>query len=47
VAGNLHNEPESFEFVPFSSRGGLGRAYALFGDKLNPLLDELNIVLTA
>jgi hypothetical protein len=31
--------------LPFSQKGGLGRAYQLFGDRLQPLLDELNEVL--
>jgi hypothetical protein len=33
------------ESLPFSQKGGLGRAYQLFGERLQPLLDELNEVL--
>ena len=31
------------EEVPFNTIGGLGRAYELFGDRLAPILDELNM----
>jgi type I restriction enzyme R subunit len=37
--------PEDFENVPFNQLGGLHKAYRLFGNNLNPLLDELNTVL--
>ncbi len=47
VATSLRIEPDDFEEVPFSQRGGLGRVYELFGDDLTPLLDELNEVLVA
>ena len=30
---------------PFSEKGGLGKAYELFGERLSPLLEELNEVL--
>ena len=30
---------------PFAQRGGIGRAHALFGDGLVPLLEELNLAL--
>jgi type I restriction enzyme R subunit len=33
---------EDLETVPFSQQGGLGKAYQLFGDRLAPLLEELN-----
>ena len=33
--------------VPFNQKGGLGKVYALFGEELEPLLDELNEVLAA
>ncbi|MGV3722665.1 MAG: hypothetical protein ACO1SX_17320 [Actinomycetota bacterium] len=26
-------EPYDFEYVPFSEKGGLGKAYALFGER--------------
>lgn len=36
---------EDFENVPFNQLGGLHQAYRLFGNNLNPLLIELNMVL--
>jgi type I restriction enzyme R subunit len=47
IAGSLTVEPTDFEYVPFSEHGGLGRAHAVFGDQLKPLLEELNEVLAA
>ncbi len=47
IATSLSIEPDDFELAPFSQRGGLGRAYQLFGDKLNELIEELNGVLAA
>jgi type I restriction enzyme R subunit len=46
VAASLAVEADDFEYVPFSELGGLGAAYAAFGDTLYPLLEELNTVLT-
>jgi type I restriction enzyme R subunit len=43
----LNIEHDDREEVPFNSIGGLGRAYELFGDKLNAILDELNERLAA
>jgi type I restriction enzyme R subunit len=47
VATSLTIEPDDFDFAPFSQRGGLGKVYQLFGEKLPALLDELNEVLAA
>jgi type I restriction enzyme R subunit len=47
IATSLAIEPDDFEYVPFSQRGGLGKARALFGDNLAPLLAELNSRLAA
>ena len=45
VGTNVEITPDDLESLPFSQKGGLGRAYQLFGDRLQPLLDELNEVL--
>jgi type I restriction enzyme R subunit len=45
VGTSIEITPDDLEGLPFSQRGGLGRAYQLFGEKLQPLLDELNEVL--
>jgi type I restriction enzyme R subunit len=47
IATSLSIEPGDFDYSPFSQQGGLGRAAQLFGDRLNPLLAELNEALVA
>ena len=47
VAGSLKVVPADLQSPPFSTHGGLGRARQLFGNDLNPLLDELTLVLAA
>lgn len=47
IATSLSIEPDDLDLSPFSQRGGLGKAHQLFGDKLLPLLDELNQTLAA
>jgi type I restriction enzyme R subunit len=40
-------EIDDFEYAPFAQKDGAVRAYQVFGDRLQPLLDELNEVLAA
>lgn len=47
VGTNVEIDKEDFENVPFVQWGGLGKAYKLFGEKLHPMLAELNEVLVA
>jgi type I restriction enzyme R subunit len=47
IATAISIEPEDLELSPFNQRGGLGKAHQLFGEKLLPLLDELNQALAA
>jgi type I restriction enzyme R subunit len=47
VGTSMEITRDDLESLPFSQKGGLGRAYQLFGDRLQPLLDELNEVLVA
>lgn len=47
IASSLNIEQDDLEEVPFNTIGGLGRAYELFGDGLNAILDELNTRLAA
>ena len=47
IATSLAIEPGDFEDGWFGQRGSLGRAHTLFGDKLKPLLAELNESLAA
>jgi type I restriction enzyme, R subunit len=45
IATSLAIESDDFDFVPFSQRGGFGRARQIFGNELQPLLSQLNEVL--
>jgi type I restriction enzyme, R subunit len=47
IASSLTIESDDFDDVPFNQFGGLGRAYELFGDSLNSMLNELNARLAA
>ena len=47
VAGSLAIEMDDFEYAPFAQKGGAGKAYQVFGERLEPLLNELNEVLAA
>jgi len=47
IASSLAIEVEDFDYVPFAQHGGLGKAYQVFGQELEPLLNELNEVLAA
>jgi type I restriction enzyme R subunit len=42
IAGSVSMGLEDFQLAPFDQQGGLGRAYALFGQELDALIDELN-----
>ncbi len=45
LAGSVRIDPGDLPYAPFAQRGGIGRAHALFGDGLAPLLEELNLAL--
>ncbi len=47
IATSLSIEADDFEFSPFTQKGGLGKAYQLFGSELPKVLEELNEVLAA
>jgi type I restriction enzyme, R subunit len=47
VATSLEISVDDFDAVPFVQEGGRGRANQVFGDELEPLLQELNEVLAA
>jgi type I restriction enzyme R subunit len=47
IATSLSIEADDFDLSPFNKRGGLGKAFELFGKQLPTLLDELNEVLAA
>jgi type I restriction enzyme R subunit len=47
IATSLAVDPAAFQDGWFGQQGGYGRAFKLFGDKLQPLLAELNERLAA
>jgi type I restriction enzyme R subunit len=47
IANNLAIERDDLDELPFNGFGGIGRAYEVFRDALDPMLDELNARLAA
>jgi type I restriction enzyme R subunit len=47
IAAALQITTDDFGYTPFVEAGGLGKAAQVFGDRLAPLLDEINEVLAA
>jgi len=47
VAASMNVSKEDFDYAPLIERGGLGGAYAVFGDQLDRVLEELNEALAA
>jgi type I restriction enzyme R subunit len=47
IAASVEITAEAFDYAPLAQHGGLGKAYQVFGDALEPLLAELNEVLAA
>ena len=45
IAGSVSIDLDAFQYAPFSQQGGLARAFDLFGEGLQPLLEELNLEL--
>lgn len=47
IATSLNIGMDDFEYAPFYEKGGAVRAYQVFGDELDKVLEELNEVLAA
>ena len=47
IASSLLIETDDFEYAPFSQMGGIGKAFQIFGNDLDDILDELNERLAA
>ena len=47
LATSFTIERNDLELAPFDARGGLGRMYALFGDRLDDVMSEVNEALAA
>ncbi len=47
ITGSVSMEMSDFQYAPFNQQGGLGKAYELFGEELEGLLEDLNLELVA
>ena len=47
IASSFHLEHDDLDLSPFDAKGGLGRMWQLFGEDMEPLIDELNEALAA
>ena len=47
IALSVNNEIDDFENVPFNQKGGMVKAYQLFGQELDSILTQLNEALAA
>jgi type I restriction enzyme R subunit len=47
VAASVRFEPDDLDNVPFEQKGGRFKAWQLFGEGLNGLIEKLNEVLVA
>ena len=47
IAGSVSIDLDAFDLAPFNQQGGVARAYALFGEELTEILEELNLALAA
>ena len=42
ISHSFHLEHRDLDMAPFDGKGGLGRMYQLFGDRMDGVVDELN-----
>ncbi len=47
IATSFHLERDDLDMAPFDSAGGLGKIFQLFGNRMEPLIAELNEILAA
>jgi type I restriction enzyme R subunit len=47
ISSSFHLERDDLDMAPFDRAGGLGKMFQLFGDRMDPLIAELNEVLAA
>lgn len=47
IISSFHIERDDLEMAPFDSKGGMGRMYQLFGDRMDEVIEELNRELVA
>jgi len=47
IVTSFHLDRDDLNMAPFDSKGGLGRMYKLFGERMDDVIDELNEALAA
>jgi type I restriction enzyme, R subunit len=47
IISSVHIEKEDLDYVPFDGKGGVGKMVQLFGDEMDPIIDEMNEALAA
>ena len=47
IITSFHLDRDDLDMAPFDGKGGMGRMYKLFGEKMDSMIDELNEVLAA
>jgi len=47
IATSIHIDADDLDYTPFDSKGGKGKMFQLFGEKMNDIIQELNEVLAA
>ena len=47
ISSSFHLERDDLDMAPFDREGGLGKMHQLFGDRMDPLIAELNEALAA
>ena len=47
IVSSFHLDRDDLEMAPFDGKGGMGRMYQLFGDRMDSVIDELNEALVA
>jgi type I restriction enzyme R subunit len=47
ITASFHIEVDDLDYTTFDKQGGRGKMYQLFGEEMEPLLNEINEVLVA
>ena len=47
ITTSIHIERDDLDMAPFDAKGGLGKMYQLFGEKMDAVINELNEALAA
>ena len=47
IISSVHIEKDDLDYAPFDGKGGIGKMVQLFGDEMDPIIDEMNEALAA